>query len=222
MPQTNEQKGRGGTAALHALEREWRYLTAHGRSIRAFDRMPAANSRAARRARDLVIRRAALDAFNPDKHWPIFIVVCQRISEGESLRQICKTPGIPSMRTIIAWTLSDEKAHKHYAQARQIQYARWAEEIVTIADESERDWIEDEDGNRRPNNEVVQRSRLRVDTRKWLLSKLDRKSYGDEPASQVTINNQVVMDEPTRLRLIERLAELRAESGLEKPMKAIE
>jgi hypothetical protein len=55
----------------------------------------------------------------------------------------------------------------------------WAEDIVHISDESKHDTIETEDGEH-PNHEWINRSRLRVDTRKWLLSKLLPKQYGDK------------------------------------------
>lgn len=55
-----------------------------------------------------------------------------------------------------------------------------ADEIIDIADASEGDVIVDEDGRRLIDNEAVQRARLRVDSRKWLLSKLVPKKYGDK------------------------------------------
>ena len=54
-----------------------------------------------------------------------------------------------------------------------------AEEILVISDDSKHDVEVDENGQKRMNAEYVARSRLRVDTRKWLLAKMLPKKYGD-------------------------------------------
>lgn len=61
-----------------------------------------------------------------------------------------------------------------------------SEEILEIADETSLDTTEDSDGNVKTNHEVVARSRLRVDTRKWLMSKLAAKKYGDRVVNELT------------------------------------
>lgn len=66
-----------------------------------------------------------------------------------------------------------------YAQARDLGLEAMADELFDIADETTKDTFTDKDGNDRPNNEWITRSRLRVDTRKWYLSKLAPKRYGD-------------------------------------------
>lgn len=55
-----------------------------------------------------------------------------------------------------------------------------AEDILEIADNSSQDEIETPDGRIVVNNEFIQRSRLRVDTRKWLMAKMKPKVYGDK------------------------------------------
>ena len=60
-----------------------------------------------------------------------------------------------------------------------------AEEILEIADDARNDYMEklDDSGNLLGytlNGEHVQRSRLRIDTRKWLMSKQNPKVYGDK------------------------------------------
>jgi hypothetical protein len=54
------------------------------------------------------------------------------------------------------------------------------DEALEIADETSDDWITTEDGKKILDHEHVQRSRLRVDTRKWAASKLAPKKYGDK------------------------------------------
>lgn len=58
-----------------------------------------------------------------------------------------------------------------------------ADEILVIADDGTGDSWTDDDGVVRTNHDVIARSKLRVDTRKWLMSKLAPKKYGDAPVS---------------------------------------
>lgn len=86
---------------------------------------------------------------------------------------------MPHHSTVIRWAVQDRDGFSHrYTQAREIQAHRWAEEILEIADNESKDWHVDEDGNLRVEREQVQRSKLRVDTRKWLLSKLLPEDFG--------------------------------------------
>ena len=56
-------------------------------------------------------------------------------------------------------------------------YELLADEIVAIADEN---YTTDEHGvKERLSSEAIQRNRLRVDTRKWMLAKMLPKVYGD-------------------------------------------
>ena len=109
--------------------------------------------------------------------------ICQRMAEGESLNQICKDPEMPAYSTVMAWAAEKEDFKPLYAEARAALLEFWAGEIVSISDDGSNDWIEREVNNGRvmklPDNEHINRSRLRVDTRKWLLSKLAPKKYGD-------------------------------------------
>jgi hypothetical protein len=112
--------------------------------------------------------------------------ILRRIAEGESLRAICREDGFPPASTVRGWVLDDVNGFsEHYVRARQLQAEYWAEEILEITDDGTNDWMEkhDKDGNNigwQLNGEHVQRSRLRTDTRKWLLSKVLPKVYGDK------------------------------------------
>jgi hypothetical protein len=109
--------------------------------------------------------------------------ICARMASGESLRQICRTPGMPAMSNIFAWTMRFPEFQKQYERAREFQAAHLFEEILDICDDGQNDWMERElkDGSTIDvlNVEHVQRSRLRIDTRKWYLSKVLPKKYAD-------------------------------------------
>lgn len=104
--------------------------------------------------------------------------ICSRIAAGESLRSICRGDEMPVMSTVMLWLVDGKHSHfsEQYATARQIQAETLADEIFDIADDASNDWMErhgkDGDAGYQINGEHVQRSRLRVDTRKWYLSKV--------------------------------------------------
>lgn len=81
--------------------------------------------------------------------------------------------------TVLGWVDANAAFSVQYAQARARGYQLLADEILEISDDSSRDVIETEHGPK-VDAEVVARSRLRVDSRKWMLSKMLPKVYGDK------------------------------------------
>jgi hypothetical protein len=109
--------------------------------------------------------------------------ICEEIALGRSLVRICADDdGMPEERTVYRWLEADEAFRQKYADARARAMERFADEIVEIADDGSRDTYEDSEGRERTDHDVIARSRLRVDTRKWLMSKLSPKKYGDRVA----------------------------------------
>jgi hypothetical protein len=115
---------------------------------------------------------------------PVREIVLRRIAEGESLRSIAKDEGMPAPSTVCLWAAADPTFAEQYARAREAQMDRYAEEILEISDDSTNDYMEkqNKDGSTYGafNGEHIQRSRLRVDSRKWLMSKLAPKKYGEK------------------------------------------
>lgn len=103
--------------------------------------------------------------------------ICERLAFGESLNSICKDDHIPHRVNVMRWILATDN-HKYdqfrtnYALAREIQYQNMADDILDIADDGTNDFIERQEGFEVVNSENIQRSRLRVDTRKWFMSKV--------------------------------------------------
>jgi hypothetical protein len=110
--------------------------------------------------------------------------ICRRMADGESVRQICRDEAMPHESTVRSWAIDPEHPiYTQYGAARLAMYERWGEEIIEISDDGSNDWMERETDRGKAdvvNSEHIQRSRLRVDTRKWLLSKLLPKRYGDK------------------------------------------
>lgn len=92
-------------------------------------------------------------------------LICERMAKGESLRSICRDEGMPAESTVRFWAIEDKDGFAaQYARAREAQMEALAEDIVEIADDKTGD---------------PQRDRLRVDSRKWIMSKIAPKRYGD-------------------------------------------
>ena len=128
--------------------------------------------------------------------------ICLRIAAGESTRAIARDESMPSESTIRAWAVDDINGFSaQYTRAIQIRAVGWSEEILEIADEGTNDTYIDENGNERTDHDVIARSRLRVDTRKWMLSKVLPKVYGDK----VDVNHGVQPENPLA-SLLQRVA----------------
>lgn len=108
--------------------------------------------------------------------------LCEAIANGLSLRKACELPGMPSTSTAIVWLADEAKAEfqAQYACAREARADYLAEELLEIADDGTNDTQTDDEGRVRVDQDVIARSRLRVDARKWLASKMAPKKYGDK------------------------------------------
>lgn len=106
--------------------------------------------------------------------------ICSEIASGRSLRSVCRDKGMPADSSIFKWLSIHESFAEQYARAMEARTNALAEEILDIADEGASDTYTDANGIERTNNEVIARSKLKVDTRKWLMSKMAPKKYGDK------------------------------------------
>lgn len=120
----------------------------------------------------------------------ITTAICIRLGLGESLREICRDEDMPSKTTVMRWLAAHAEFRDQYASAREAQADYYAEEIIEISDDGTNDWMERQrsDGSTEEveNKEVLARSRLRVDTRKWLMARMAPKKYGDKITQEHT------------------------------------
>jgi hypothetical protein len=116
--------------------------------------------------------------------------ICTRLADGESLRKICNDEHMPHRHTVLNWAMDTKHPFfDQYARARDIQADTYADEIVDIADDGTLDWVEmhtRQGAKIVGDHEHIQRSRLRVDSRKWIASKLKPKRYGDKITTEHT------------------------------------
>ena len=140
--------------------------------------------------------------------------VFRRISLGESLRAVCadlKDFGCPTSSAFVQRVMDDNPPGiaTRYARARELQCEAWADEIyeesrtAKIGEKTERD----ANGSvvKVTTGDTVERSRLSVDAKKWLLAKLHPKKYGEKvqvdssQTGQQTIRIEVVHVKPEQV-----------------------
>jgi hypothetical protein len=95
-------------------------------------------------------------------------IICDRITEGESLRSILKDNKPFSKSTFLDIVAANSDIADQYARAMADRQDVLFEEIITIADSQENDI------------NAIQRNRLQIDARKWVLGKMNPKKYGDK------------------------------------------
>jgi hypothetical protein len=128
-------------------------------------------------------------------------VICIRIAEGESLREIVRGGGMPDRSTVYDWLLRHPEFADQYARAREEQADTLADEIIAIADESpEIDQIRDKEGNvvdLKIDSGYVAYQKQRIEARKWTAMKLKPKKYGDRVAVEGVEGGAAIKTEDT-------------------------
>ena len=125
-------------------------------------------------------------------------LICERLMLGKSLKEICEDPRMPGRRTVIRW-LADPRCvdfREMYYFSRRVAVETLVDEIIEIADGTDNDWEytydkEGEINGIKPNNEAIQRSRVRIDTRKWLAAKLVPRIYGDNTQVELGVTGDL-------------------------------
>ena len=102
-------------------------------------------------------------------------IICIRLACGESMRSVCLDKDMPAMPTVWRWIRERDEFRKQYDRAKHESADVHAEEMVDIAD----------------HGEDVARDRLRIDTRKWVASKLKPKKYGDKASLDVDTGRDI-------------------------------
>lgn len=129
-------------------------------------------------------------------------VICEQLARGESMRKVCDDDDMPAMSTVFRWLRERDEFRQQYETAKDEAADVMVEEINDIADNSINDYVTQlaEEISEKPASEWteedihvlaikaapenIQRSRLRVDARKWTASKLKPKKYGDKVTNE--------------------------------------
>lgn len=114
--------------------------------------------------------------------------IVERIASGETLKKIVSDENMPSYMTVYREERRDEEFGEAMRLAREVAAAVLADEVIEISDNATEDYRSDGGIN----YEVIARSKLRTDNRKWLISKLDPKRWGDKVHADITSGGEKI------------------------------
>ena len=129
-------------------------------------------------------------------------VICIRIAEGESLRQILRGEGMPAQSTVYDWLLRHPEFAEQYTRAREEQADTLADEIIAIADEQPEiiAVVDKKTGaliEHKLDGAFLQWQKNRIEARKWTAMKLKPKKYGDRMAVEGVEGGAAIKTEDT-------------------------
>ncbi|HCM9127862.1 TPA: ubiquitin carboxyl-hydrolase [Enterobacter asburiae] len=118
--------------------------------------------------------------------------ICALLAEGESLRKVCERPGMPNKATVFRWLAAHEEFRDQYAKAADTRADAIFEDMFDIAD------IVAEEAS------AVAKARLRIDTRKWALARMNPKKYGDKVTQDIDVKSSdgSMTPKPTTIQLL--------------------
>lgn len=123
-------------------------------------------------------------SWTPEEKAKACAEILVRVTGGKSLLSACANGDdwTPTESTFRDWCNADSVLAANYTSAREARSERIFEECLTIADSQEADVYLDAEGSEQTNHDVIARAKLRIDTRKWMLGKMQPKVYGDKLA----------------------------------------
>ena len=110
-------------------------------------------------------------------------LICEQLADGKSLREVCRQDGMPSVWSFLRAVEADAALAQQYARAKETGIEALAADTLAIANTPMLGVIRTvkADGSiEEKQADMIEHRRLQVDTRKWLLSKLAPKKYGDK------------------------------------------
>lgn len=118
--------------------------------------------------------------------------ICSLLAEGESLRKVCDRPGMPSKASVFRWLAEHQEFRDQYAKATETRADAIFEEMFDIADT-----VLEEAA-------AVGKARLRIDTRKWALARMNPKKYGDKVSQDIDLKSSdgSMTPKPTVIQLL--------------------
>ncbi|EJT9118714.1 DNA-binding protein [Escherichia coli] len=105
--------------------------------------------------------------------------ICELVADGQSINKISKMPGMPTRSTILKWFRDVPEFSIMYARAKEIGFEVLADEIIDLSDAAENIKAEE-----------LRRHQLMIDTRKWLLAKLQPRKYGERVTQEIVGNKE--------------------------------
>lgn len=180
------------------------------------DWMELKDMQAAQRAERLEIRRQKVAAARDAKMARQQAEICRRVSLGQSMLSVL-TEGdktLPKYETALGWLSDYPEFADAYSKAQRARSDVLFEEALTVADDARNDWMARNDPNNGGwmlNGENINRSKLRVETRKWAAAKLNPSRYGERTTVDVDTK-------PVVVSVTHRIVQVVRQETLEQPV----
>lgn len=118
--------------------------------------------------------------------------ICSLLADGESLRKVCERPGMPAKATVFRWLAQHDEFRDQYAKATETRADAIFEEMFDIAHS-----VAEEAA-------AVGKARLRIDTRKWALARMNPKKYGEKVSQEIDHRSSdgTMATKPTTIQLL--------------------
>tara|TARA_R110000822_G_scaffold253030_1_gene379593 strand:+ start:1283 stop:1720 length:438 start_codon:yes stop_codon:yes gene_type:complete len=121
-----------------------------------------------------------------------FEEVLKYVRNGLSVSKACKEQNTVGETLFYKMVGESVEREKNYERAREKRADVIFEEIKEIADKQDKDVYIDSEGNEKTDHNIVQRSRLQIDARKWMLGKMNPKKYSDSSKLDLTTNGESI------------------------------
>ena len=122
--------------------------------------------------------------------------ICEQLAQGKSMRTVCATDDMPDMATVFRWLRTNDEFCKQYARAKEESTDAMAEEILDLSDGG---LAVVKGMAEKKSSAAAQIVRLQVDTRKWLMSKMKPKKYGDKSEVDLTSKGERIVFMPPEI-----------------------
>lgn len=112
--------------------------------------------------------------------------ICEELAKRGSLRAVCRLDGMPDRATVMRWVVDDVDGFAaKYARAKDIGIDEFVDETLEIADDGTNDYMETAHGPQL-DSEHIARSKVRIETRRWLAERMAPKRYGVKQGLELT------------------------------------
>ena len=139
--------------------------------------------------------------------------ICDMIETGESVSKICRMKGMPEKKSVYRWLAKYPEFMEEYMAAKICGVEALVDQMMDIANDSSMDFKE-VNGKKTFDGDHVQRSRLRIDTIKWVSTKLVPRLYGDR--TQVDVSGEVgvkaLSDDQLKMKIVSLQKQMRIEA----------
>ena len=111
----------------------------------------------------------------------VFLDIIQEIELGRSLKNILDDESsLIDRSTFYRWLNDNPERIELYKRATEIRADNIFDDMLDLADDGSKDYYYDVNGNRQQSMVAVNRSRLQLDTRKWVLGRMNPKKYSEK------------------------------------------